>query len=921
MTGDYRYVRRASFETGKIDDWAVTDDRVAMLAGSTVYLIGEGRDRFDLEEPASGVGLNDKLYVHGAGTVRAFSVSGTRLWTAEIDGAEALAAPDDSDFVVVLTGDDRLLGLDAVAGHRRFERDRPDSDVATTSEMVCTSDSLVVAAWSFLSVLDPTGDKRFRKTLDGAIKGVGVVDGTIVCVMKDDRLIGIDAETGDELWCHEWTVDRIDPFGRGELLVATDEGIRLVAPDGEWSATALDDGLPVAAARGDPVCVVVDSLVNVYGRADPGGAEVTATVRADVVEPTAGTVPVEVENAGDTPSVATVSVAVDGATVQSGPERLTLTPGESERIRAVLSDIEEDELNVEVRVEGDVSADAVVPVAGGVDALRTEASPAAIEPGGSAVEVAVENTATVPIRDVELLPSGRSRDGLDPGERWTTVVPLPESGPIVLTTPAGERTVNVDVPDRPLGAEVEFRDGLVVVGVSNGASARVVDDVTVASDALPRELEHPFKGGANSRLVVAAPPVDDGEATVRVESRLLSHTATVDVPADAVVGRPDPGRVGPAGSRGGADLNSSAASQAGGDPANTAAAAVRAADEGGGDGGEFPLDLDRRFEPEDPDIGEIQFEYVDVKNAGSEPKRVAVVPAEGGGATETLQPEEVCTFVRAHVFSDDSRVPAVSVETDGDDRTADPVEQSPDASDWYCLATIVPSRADQELRLELVNRSRTRLAFTDLSLRSFSLAEPFEEVEVQPRSTREVSVPIDGPPAAEWSEPALLSFSAGSDVAAATARQTLVHAAAVGDRELADLSVAVSEETVLDGGSGTVVVEVVNDGAATVDGLSVEAGGDQLRTILYDALTGESLSPGESLTHYVDVVDIDDELDVPVTLAVDDGLEETVRVVADESDENAVRIDRPELADPADVSPPERISTSFSVEPDDADPR
>ncbi|CAP15399.1 outer membrane protein assembly factor BamB family protein [Halobacterium salinarum] len=908
MSGDHEYVRRTSFETGTIDDMSVAEDHVALLAESTVYLVGEDHDQIALDERGEYVALNDKLFVYTDGRVEAYALSGTRLWSADVDDVNALAAPNDSDVVVVLTDDERLVGLDAAAGHERFAHDRPDADVATTPEIVCADESLVVAAWSFLSILSPEGETKLRTTLDGAIHGLGVVGDTVVCVMKDDRLLGIDAESGDEQWCHDWDVDRIDPFGRGELLVRTGEGIRAVTPSGDWTSLDLNDGLPVAAASGDPVCVIDGSLVNVYGKVTPGEATVTASVPADAVESTGSSVPVEVENVGDTMTVATVAVEAAGATVPAEPERLTLAPGESERIRVRLVDVEAESVDFAVRVDGDREEEATLPVAGDVSALAVTASPAAVDGDGWLVDVVIDNDADIPIRGVEVSPSGRTRDVLEPGEQWTVTVPLPADDPIVVAAADAERHLDVSVPEHPIDADVRFDDGLILVAVSNDSPAYVTDTVTLSSAALPRDLELEFEGGNGSQLVVAVPPVDAGDVEVSLTSQLLSWTGTVSVPQSAVVGGRDDGVTEqpdqpPRQIPGGQPTNSDA-----GNPSVADARDEASSDEA------YALELDRRFDPEDASVGGLQFEYVDVTNTGDQPKEVAVEAADSPDVTVVVGPGETTSFVRAHAFTSETvEIPSVSVESEDGRRTAPAVEPSVETPEWYCIAGATTTSDGPHLQLKFVNQSRTRVSVSNLSLRSLSFAGPPDQFEVQPRSTEKKMLPLADP---AGGRPALLSFDVGADVSSSSEYQTLVHVPDQNRHGLAHVDLVVDEETVLDTAGGTIVVRLRNDGSAALTDLSVAADGDQVQTMLYDSLAVESLAPGESVRHYVDVGNVEDRLNVPLELSTADGTTEVTKLVADRADEAAVRIDRPSLGNSgaAEISVPDRISTGFEAE-------
>lgn len=879
MNADLQLVRRASFEIGELVDWSVTDDAVALLSGSTVSLVSDERDEITLNQDARKVAINDQLFVLFDEELAAYGRSGTRLWRADIPGGERIAAPDDTEYVVVLTDDDRLVGVDATTGGTRFEQDRPDADVAATPELVSTASDLVLASWSYLTVLEPDGETRMRTSLDGAISGLGVVDGVVVCVMKDDRCVGVDLDSGERLWKHDWAVDRIDPHGSDELFVQTAESVRAVAPNGEWRSLSLQGGMPVAAVSGNVVCMVDGAVANVFEAVDPSDVEVDATVGSEEIGATAESLPVVVENVGGTVATVRVGVEVEGATTVTGDERLSLDPGEREGIRVSLGSIRDDRLQVSVTVDGEVVLTRAIEVLGGVDDLGVTATPVQSASGWD-VRLDLSNPTPVPIHDVRIEPSGRVLSTLDSDEERSVTVSLPQDHRVRLHAAGEQRRVEVSVPERPLEAEIGFDDGLVRVTVTNDGEATVEDVVSVTSPALPNDLSVPVEANA-ARTVIGFPPTEGGNVPVSVEGEFLDSEATVDVPDDAVLrGQPREPQPSSSGAASGSGLVTEA---------QTGVDVVGGDDSPSGDGAD--LELAREFEPERSAIGHLVFEYVNVTNAGSGAARVSVTPADGEGATERIPPGESRRFVRAHTFTDrEGTVPSVAVETAAGRRVADEYRMTVEQPEFYCLAKAHPGRGTLQVRI--VNESPTRLTVSDLTLSTATLVDPPEEVQVPPRSRETLSMSAEGFRQIDGAE--LLSFSTGSDVVDGRDRgdhQTLVHVAGSDEPGLSQLDLHVDDETVIDDGSGTIVVRITNDGPVPLEGLTVEAGGDQLRPILYDPLKDVGLASNETTVHYVDVEGLANRVEVPLTLGVGDE-ETTATIVGDPTDPDSLRVTR-----------------------------
>ncbi|GAB6878436.1 hypothetical protein JCM17823_07100 [Halorubrum gandharaense] len=901
---EFQLVRRSSFKIGNLDDWAVTDDAVALLSGSTVSLVSTDRDEIILEEPGQNVAINDHLFVLFDGELAAYGRSGTRLWVADVPGAERIAAPDETEFVVVLTDDDRIVGIDATTGGIRFEQDRPDADVAATPELVSTTSDLVLASWSFLTVLEPDGETRMRTNLDGAISDLGVVDDVVVCVMKDDRCVGVDLASGDQLWEHDWAVDRIDPHGSGELFVQTTDSVRAVEPSGDWRSLSLQGGMPVAAVSGKVVCSVDGSVVNVFEAVDPSQVEIDAAVGADEISVTAQSLPVVIENVGETVATVRVAVEIEGATTITGEERLSLDPGENEGLRVGLGSISRDQLDVRVQIDGELVLNDTVDVLGGVDAVETSATPVHADDGWN-VSLELRNPEPVPLHDIRIEPSGRTIPTLESGESCSMEVDLPESRRIRIRAAGETQKIDMAVPERPIAVNAAVNDGLVVVSLWNDGDVSVDDEISVTSSALPQPLTVPIDADV-PRTVVAFPPGESGSVTVRADGEFLDHETTVEVPDEAVLHGRDAAPDRPVRSQGSV-VDATAA--AGGGPSR------RSGNSGGPDpdaASDDRLELSREFEPEQPLVGSLVFEYVEVTNASSDTVSVGVHPTDDDETVGSVPAGETRRFVRVHTFTDcEATVPAVSVETSAGRRDAGEHPMRIDRPEAYCFASGHPRQ--DALRLHAVNNSQSRTTISDLSLRNGTLLDAPAEMQVAPRSEKTETISTDELDPSTEAE--LLSFSIAPDVVDDVDRdhrQTLVHVEGGEVSGIEDLTLEIDDETVVDDGSGTVVVTVMNDGPDPIDGISIEAGGEQLRPILYDPLEDMSLDPGETTSHYVDVEGVADRVKVPLTLAVD-GDETRAEVVGDPSNVGALAIER-ESTD--SVGFPLRISSPVELVPD-----
>ncbi|SEH46222.1 PQQ-like domain-containing protein [Halopenitus malekzadehii] len=904
--GTAEYVRTSSFEVGELDAWAVSGDRVCILAnGTEVYVVGEERDQITLPEPAESVALSDHLYAVTDDGVDAYSLSGTRLWRVSLPEAVRVAAPGESGFAVVVTEDDELVGLDATSGQERFRVDRPHSDVSATPAVVCTDDALVLAAWSFLSVLGPTGESRLQERVDGAISDLGVVGDTIVCVMKDARCVGIDIETGERKWSHDWQVDRIDPFGREEIILRTEGEIRAIDAEGEWTPLGLDDGLPVTAAGGEPVCVIVDTVANVYRRLS-GEWTLDATLLSESLTAGAEAIHAELHNVGDTAASATIAIELSGARCSDPTHRVTLLEDDSERVRFPLSSIDEETVDLTITADEEVILEERLPVTGGSESIDVTVEPTRLTPEGLRVSVTLANETSVPVEDVRINPMGERVDRIDPNDAVTRTLEAPADGTLTIADATGiRRTVDVPRPEDPLSASGSVEEDVLAVRVRNDSRATVVDELTIDGDALPTSITRTFEGAPESVLELVAPPVEDGTSTVSVAGHFLDADVDLEIPESAVLNAATGTHAPPAAAPDG----SAPGGTPGGHSAGGAGGAHGDAGPGTGD-----LELERRIDPLPPIVGDLCIEHIDVENVGHGPESVTVTTPDAAPVTETIRPGEFRTFTRLHAFTGvgDDVVPPVAVESGGVERTAGELDTELEIPELYCRGLLLPDRDGYTLEVTAVNTAESRLRVRDLELELYEFREPPAEIHVPPYEEVTATYRVDGPDPSTVGGYDTVRYVADGSVAPARDLEVLVEAPVDGPDGLATLTVAVDPETALDADGGTVAIAVENDGGATVTDLSIAARGDQVRTILYEADDVPELGPGETHVHYVDIETAEDGLDVALDVAGTVGgadHEETMSVVGSPE---SVSIDRETGRSGPDHSP--RVSTDFAVE-------
>ena len=203
---------------------AVYDGSVfaASSAGELVRLdaaTGKTLWRVNTRAPLSGgVGASENLVLVGSskGVVLAYDLAGKPLWQSTVS-SEVLSAPQASgEFVVVRSGDNRIFGLDARDGSRRWEYQtvtppltlRANPGVAIIDNFVIAgmpAGKLVVlnianggVVWETV-VASPKGDNELERITD--IAGQPLVESGRVCaVTYQGRAACFETQKGSQVW-------------------------------------------------------------------------------------------------------------------------------------------------------------------------------------------------------------------------------------------------------------------------------------------------------------------------------------------------------------------------------------------------------------------------------------------------------------------------------------------------------------------------------------------------------------------------------------------------------------------------------------------------------------------------------------------------------------------------------------------------
>lgn len=190
----------------------------------------------------AGVGTDGETIVVGGlkGQVLAFDMNGRSLWVVQAS-SEVLSSPVVGDGVVVVRSiDNRIVGLDAKTGARKWtvQRIAPPLTLRTAPGMIVVGKEVVIAqpGGKMLALTLSTGAPRWEVAVGEArgatelervtdIGGNPVLFGTDVCAVSYQGRVGcFDVATGTPKWTKEFSSDVGVSVDQMYVFAADDKG-------------------------------------------------------------------------------------------------------------------------------------------------------------------------------------------------------------------------------------------------------------------------------------------------------------------------------------------------------------------------------------------------------------------------------------------------------------------------------------------------------------------------------------------------------------------------------------------------------------------------------------------------------------------------------------------------------------------------
>lgn len=653
-----------------------------------------GRESIRTDAPLADITL-DKYVVSLSGeTVRSYTDSGVELWSRTVADAAQVVSFGGQEVLAVLSGDGRIVGLDLETGNRLFERGRPHDEFGDI-HIVGGNGRLCLAAWSFVTCLDPSGEVTVDLNLQGTIKNVAILGELVIVLRKDGKIVAVDPETGNSRWNHAAAVSTIAPRGVEWLPVITDSGAGVLHEEGRIEDLDIDaERRIISSGDGAVLATVEETSAHVYHQGPSAVDQLALEVLTDQVD-SETTIRVAITNTG-TQQVET-TVALDCSpplTLDSDHQRVELETGERAEVGYRVSEpAQTDVLECQFSADGEELVSETLQVVRQVDPDEAvELSTELQEIAGDTVRIdcEVENTSETTIDAIEIGTEKRITS-LQPEGSETVEIGYPLDGSnrmIEATVHQGGTTATVTshvaVPDRAIEAEIARVDEQPAVDLqlrpSTEAATSGPIQISIDGDtAVGRQIElDPHK-----RLTVMIVFTHRFDARDEVPIAISSPLLKTDR-AELIDGWDQPRQELPAGGpekRAAGDVediksvgNTEQESLLDDPPGS----APRPTDREREPGERMapipaetpPLEIEREL-PDAVERGELFDERVQITNHGSAPLQELHVPQSGGSyVVDALGPGETVTVQRKHaVFATQQRhFPPIEVhcrESDG----------------------------------------------------------------------------------------------------------------------------------------------------------------------------------------------------------------------------------------------------------------
>ena len=861
-----RYKQIDAYDVPTVAAVATGTDVITLADGDgTVECItDEGRERIVRRDSLTDVGVAGRVYVLADETLEAFSYTGSRVWSADLPEGRAVTADSVTEQVFVRTDEGIFISIDGRTGAETGRFDQPNADVAESPQVAAYDGRLVVASWSFLTVLSESGERLFERTLSGAVTNVGLLSGQAVASLKDGQLVSYDDK--GLVWHVDSEITWLASTGTTELAARIDGDDVAVAADGERASLVGLTGTPLAVTPDLSLfCTLDHDTVSTHAAVGDADGSVDVSIATDTVDAADPAVLVGLSNEGETVVEVDAEIEATGATLHTTRLSAVIEPGNTTQRRLALdsvtgkqvavtvaagnttstSELPVRERTVELTVETELEAVTTGVLSGAIELTNTgESDLTGLTVGGTHLgDLAPDSSRRVPFeRD---LPTGETvidADDINPVTADTMV----EATPTEITLAADDRgflavTLSNDTP-------VEMTDEVTISGVPD-PKGELSLDVAIPSRGVHRTLVPVTEAGERTVTIETA----GGRISKRVSLERSSLLSAVGVSTDSGH-TPDSETVATSTSGGGFDAVST------------------------GIDGEVPISIDRHFPVGDYKRGAAVPEKLLIQNEADRPVDATLSIDEDAYHQQLeIDPDTEASGTRYHVSYDGTlSVPSVEVTCEQGTVSAPAEELSLTDGPFVPLLLWQPGDGRDDGTATLVIET-TDIAWTLTEVHFGGEKTEPVDITVEPGETGSTVVSTPYEPEGDVSgavvrgRPANATEGGESNMEAVKtllARESIVGTVRSQAR---DLSFGIGENSRVSDGLGVLLVIVENEGSSPIEGVELSATGSTVERSMsaQGDESGSELLPGESLEYIVDLEGVEPARDIVVDLVIE----------------------------------------------------
>ena len=528
---DHQYDQISSFESSPPETVAVGEELIVLDTNDGLQVIkGDSRSSIKYSNEIIDITVAEYIIVLSTGSLTAYSIDGNPQWSKEIEDGVAVSASGENSVCGVLTKTELEI-YNSKTGQQNEVRTR-SQEGGMKDTVLSTPGLLVYQTWSFLTVTDELGKKKFELDLEAVIQDIGYFSNLILLSLQSDQIVAVDPDDGSICWKNEFYSPQIPRYGDNKMLVGSDNGIFSIDVNGKsTSVSNLPNGSVYMTKKG-VVFVVKNGLISqhIYNNQQ---FDIKLINEAVGIE---DTIELEVANPTDQTKSAALTLAVESCSLYSTDSSISIEPNESKKLSFQVKDIDvAGDSTVSIFVNDTLTEIASINLqnkTGGWQSIDDTLSIKKISEGNAYIEIKLKNNGKLPIDTAQLNEGDSPIKNISPGEEYSEIVRREyepgRSISVGYRITRGDRqrefAPTCELPPEPT-ITTEIEEDALKAKIKSSTNIKFRDQLVVELPGAKRVRTDILLENGSYNLIV--PKDEDGVARIALESLDIEELVTI----------------------------------------------------------------------------------------------------------------------------------------------------------------------------------------------------------------------------------------------------------------------------------------------------------------------------------------------------------------------------------------------------------